>query len=118
MSVAVQKCILLLGVVFGITVMPARAQAEDMQRGKMLYESRCDGCHDESVHNRVKKAAQDFEAVRGYVRRWNASLGGAWGDDEIADVTAYLNAKYYSYKCPPDTCRVTSMLPFSRPGLQ
>jgi mono/diheme cytochrome c family protein len=84
------------------------ASAADADRGKLLYEARCDSCHDQSVHSRGRKAATNFEEVRKYVQRWNINLGGAWGEDEITDVAIYLNGKYYSYKCPETVCRVTS----------
>jgi hypothetical protein len=97
------------------------ASAADADRGKLLYEARCDNCHDQSVHTRGRKVATDFDEVRKYVRRWNINLGGAWGEDEITDVAIYLNAKYYSYRCPETVCRVTSQagpaLAFSVPTI-
>ena len=82
--------------------------AADADRGKLLYEARCDSCHDQSVHTRGRKVATDFDEVRKYVQRWNINLGGAWGEEEIADVAIYLNGKFYSYKCPETVCKVTS----------
>ena len=84
------------------------ASAADADRGKLLYEARCDSCHDQSVHSRGRKAAANFDEVRKYVRRWNINLGGAWGEEEITDVAIYLNGKHYSYKCPETVCKVTS----------
>lgn len=84
------------------------ASAADADRGKLLYEARCDNCHDQSVHTRGRKVATDFDEVRKYVRRWNINLGSAWGEEEITDVAVYLSGKYYSYKCPITVCRVTS----------
>ena len=95
-----------LMVVFGLIAFAA--SAADADRGKLLYEARCDGCHDQSVHSRGRKVASDFDEVRRYVRRWNINLGGAWGEEEITDVAIYLNGKYYSYKCPETVCKVTS----------
>jgi mono/diheme cytochrome c family protein len=86
------------------------ASAADADRGKLLYEARCDGCHDQSVHARGRKAATDFDEVRNYVQRWNINLGGAWGEEEITDVAIYLNGKYYSYECPITVCKVTSQV--------
>ena len=91
---------------FGLTAFAA--SAADADRGKLLYEVRCDGCHDQSVHSRGRKVATDFDEVRRYVRRWNINLGGAWGEEEITDVAIYLNGKFYSYKCPETVCKVTS----------
>ena len=85
------------------------ASGADPVRGRALYEERCGGCHAQSVHGRAKRVAGDFDAVRGWVRRWNETLMLRWGDNDIDDVTTWLNATYYGYPCPPSTCKVVSM---------
>lgn len=80
----------------------------DVARGRALYEERCGGCHSESVHGRAKRVARDFDAVRGWVKRWSGTLALRWNDQDIEDVTAWLNATYYGYPCPPSACRVLS----------
>jgi hypothetical protein len=85
------------------------AAAADAESGRLLYEARCGGCHAESVHGRERRAASDFESVRGWVRRWSANLGLAWTNAEVDDVTVHLNARYYRFRCPPDTCRATGL---------
>ena len=85
------------------------ATAADAVRGRALYEERCGGCHAESVHGRSKRVAREFEAVRGWVKRWNDSLALRWNDQDIEDVTVWLNATYYRYPCPPSACRVLSL---------
>jgi hypothetical protein len=97
---------LVLMVTFGSIALTA--SAADADRGKLLYEARCDNCHDQSVHTRGRKVATNFDEVRKYVQRWNINLGGAWGEEEITDVAIYLNGKFYSYKCPETICKVTS----------
>lgn len=82
-------------------------QAADAERGRNLYEARCDGCHAESVHGREKRAARDFEALRGWVRRWSVNLGLKWTDSEVSDVAVHLNARYYRFACPPADCMAT-----------
>lgn len=78
--------------------------AGDLERGKLLYQARCVGCHDKSVHNRDARKAVTVEAIRAQVRRWDGAMGGAWKDPEIDDVTTYLNELYYRYPCPPAIC--------------
>jgi len=91
------------------------AGAADAERGRVLYEARCGGCHGESVHGREKRLAADFEAVRGWVRRWSANLGFAWTNDEVDDVTVHLNARYYRFRCPASLCSATGMRRESAP---
>ncbi len=86
---------------------PGHASGADTQRGKALYEARCGGCHAESVHGRAKREAADYQGVRSWVRRWGDNLGLKWTDVEVADVTAYLNGRYYGYSCPPADCQAS-----------
>lgn len=90
---------------------PGIATAADAARGAALYESRCGSCHTESVHGRTKRVATDFDDVRRWVRRWNDNLALRWGDEEIDDVSVYLNSTYYKYPCPPSVCKVVSLAP-------
>ena len=87
------------------------ASGADAQRGGALYESRCGACHSESVHGRAKRVATDFNDVRRWVSRWNENLKLRWGDEEIDDVSVYLNKTYYRYPCPPQVCKVVSLAP-------
>jgi mono/diheme cytochrome c family protein len=91
--------ILILGVGFQVP-----AGAADFERGKTLYSARCVGCHDKSVHNRNARKALTVEGIKAQVRRWDGLLGGAWREEEVNDVTSYLNELYYRYPCPPAVC--------------
>jgi mono/diheme cytochrome c family protein len=78
--------------------------AGDFDRGKLLYQARCVGCHDKSVHNRAARKAVNVEEIRRQVARWDGVMGGAWKQSEVDDVTTYLNELYYMYPCPPAIC--------------
>lgn len=95
----------------------APAYGADAERGRVLYETRCDLCHGASVHVREARRATSFEGVRAQVARWNAELGGAWSAVEINDVTVYLNNRYYSYPCPESVCRGTQAASATRRNL-
>ncbi len=97
-----QGVVLFLAVIFG--VLGAPASAADFERGKLLYSARCVGCHDKSVHNREARKALTVEGIRAQVRRWDSFLNGAWREDEVNDVTSYLNEMFYGYPCPPAVC--------------
>jgi hypothetical protein len=83
---------------------PATATAADAEHGRMLYEARCGGCHDRSVHGRAVRAARSFDELRGYVVSWDRQIGALWRDNEIDAVTRHLNERYYRYPCPPAVC--------------
>lgn len=83
----------------------AGAEAADTDRGKALYESRCDTCHETSVHSRAVRSARTFDHIRAFVSRWDRELGGVWTTEEINEVARYLNERYYHYPCPQSVCR-------------
>lgn len=77
----------------------AQLKAEET-RGAMLYSTHCAACHTSEIHWREKKLVTDFESLRFQVRRWQASIGQDWTEDEIADVVRYLNTAYYGFAYP------------------
>lgn len=93
------------------------AGAADAERGRIVYEAKCGGCHGESVHGREKRLAHDFAEVRGWVLRWSANLGLVWTNDEVDDVSVHLNARYYRFRCPASVCSATGMHPGTAPAV-
>ena len=85
---------------------PALALGADDGRGRALYETACDRCHDTSVHQREVRKAKSISAIRAEVERWSKDLGVGWSGEEIDDVTVYLNKRYYFFDCPKRLCRV------------
>ena len=90
--------------------LPFAASGADAERGRALYETRCDSCHAASVHGRAKREANGFDAVRGWVQRWSGNLGLKWTAEEIDDVTVFLNGRYYRFPCPPTACKATGQV--------
>ncbi|MFA5913521.1 MAG: cytochrome C [Burkholderiales bacterium] len=84
---------------------PSAAQAADAERGKVLYETRCNACHESSVHNRSARKAKSFASLRAQVLRWSEQVGGSWNAEEIDAVTLYLNQRYYRFPCPQSLCK-------------
>lgn len=78
------------------------AQAD--ARGQALYETRCTGCHDRSVHQRTARMATNYAAIRASVERWDRATGGSWRDDEVEAVTRHLNGRYYGFPCTGPAC--------------
>lgn len=103
-----------LAVALGTALVSLCAAGADAWRGATLYELRCGNCHSESVHSRSKRVATDFDDVRRWVSRWRTDLGLQWGEEEIDDVSVYLNDTYYRFACPPQVCKVVSLAPGSR----
>jgi mono/diheme cytochrome c family protein len=91
--------------VVALSFLATCANAADTDRGKSLYESRCDTCHESSVHSRAARSARTFDHIRAFVSRWDRELGQSWTNEEINEVARYLNERYYHYPCPVSVCR-------------
>jgi hypothetical protein len=66
-------------------------------RGELLYSTHCIACHTEIIHWREKTLATDWQSLETQVRRWQSNLSLSWSEDEITDVTHYLNKAYYHF---------------------
>jgi mono/diheme cytochrome c family protein len=80
------------------------ASAADPARGRALYEARCGGCHNDSVHNDNSRKARNFEEARGRVADFSTQLKTGWSGAQIDDVAVHLNERYYSFPCPVKLC--------------
>lgn len=93
-----------------MAVVAAQAQDPDAARGQALYEARCGGCHDRSVHERASRTARSYAGIRAQVERWDRNLGALWRADEIDAVTRHLNARFYRLPCDGPGCAPRSAL--------
>lgn len=66
-------------------------------RGELLYATHCIACHTSQVHWREQRLVNDWNSLKAQVRRWQANTGLGWSEEEITDVTRYLNATYYDF---------------------
>lgn len=76
-----------------LAVLPA--QAQDLQRGKLLYETHCATCHSEKLHQRDKTVVRSMPDLRDMVARWARETKRSFTLDELEDVAAYLNQSHY-----------------------
>lgn len=67
----------------------------EFDRGRALYENHCQSCHEALAHTRANHAVKTIEGLRLRVESWSVHSGLNWRDDEIEDVTRYLNRRYY-----------------------
>ena len=81
------------------------AQLLDARRGQLLYEAQCIACHTKQVHWRDASLVNSWSDLVVQVDRWQTNAGQQWGNPEILDVAAYLNAIYYKVPCPTLGCR-------------
>jgi hypothetical protein len=84
-------CVLLLA------ALSMSARAQDVERGRVLYETYCGDCHYERVHQRSPENSRirtlsdlrDMVARRAPLTKFRFSL------DDMEDVVQYLNRTHY-----------------------
>jgi mono/diheme cytochrome c family protein len=90
-----------------LTGAPALAQA----RGYMLYSQHCIACHTEQVHWRDGRLARDWTSLNLQVRRWQSVASLNWDEEDIQNVTRYLNTRYYDFWPPTELTAVPVTVP-------
>ena len=73
-------------------------QAADIGNGKKLQQKNCMSCHDDGMYTREDRFIKEVSSLRTQVQRCESTLGLTWFDEEVNDVTAYLNESFYHFK--------------------
>jgi len=73
------------------------AAAQDAERGKLVYETQCGGCHYARVHerDRSKSRVQTLADLRDQVVLRAGQTGRPFTLEDLEDVAEYLNRSYY-----------------------
>lgn len=91
-----RKMLLVLMLSFGVNLQTG-AMPADQVRGKLLYTTHCISCHEVEIHWREKKLARDWNGLKIQVNYWQKTAGLGWSEEDIEQVSAYLNAAYYHF---------------------
>lgn len=76
----------------------------DAARGQLLYDTACAACHTTQAHWREKRVVRSWGDLVYQVTRWQQAAGQSWSADQVADVAAYLNRRFYGLPCPTPGC--------------
>ena len=76
------------------------AQAQDVERGRLLYETHCATCHTERLHTRENSIIRSYGALRAEVGRRAALTNRNFSPDELEDVIEYLDRSHYRLDLP------------------
>ncbi|WP_020558073.1 c-type cytochrome [Thiofilum flexile] len=71
-----------------------------IQAGKAIHDKNCISCHDSSVYTRLERRINNYSELLAQVRRCDANLSARLFDEEIQQVTLYLNQTYYQFDLP------------------
>ena len=92
-----KKIALIINILWAVSMLFHTQIAYSESRGELLYSIHCKSCHTSVVHWREKKLATNWSSLKAQVIRWQDNAGLSWTDEEIAEVTFYLNATYYHF---------------------
>jgi cytochrome c5 len=77
---------------------------EVAEKGKALHERHCKFCHarltnkkPDQLYTRLNRRVQSYASLENKVLTCVNSLGIPWFEDEMANVTAYLNEVFYQF---------------------
>ncbi len=87
------NCLLLIA-----TCAPGFGLAADLKAGQALHDGKCVSCHASEVYTRSDRRVTSVESLRQQVQRCDANLELGWFEEEIENVSQYLNATYYKFK--------------------
>ena len=70
----------------------------DPQRGKLLYENLCLGCHESKYHIESQRKVDSLRELRHQIVRWSIETEANWKLGEVDDVLEYLNRQHYGFE--------------------
>ena len=74
------------------------AFAANAANGKALFtNSKCGTCHGNEIYTSKDRKVKDLKALEAAVRLNDSKLNTNWFDEDVKDVTAYLNQQYYKF---------------------
>ena len=74
----------------------AHALTGDVARGEKLHE-KCLNCHGTRLYEPDKRKIKSLKALRKDVKRWGTYYAPALSEQEVEDITAWLNEKFYKF---------------------
>jgi len=86
----------------GVTASMVALRAMEFDRGQALYENHCSTCHDPQTH--VAGDARHVTTMadlRARVAAWSVHSGLNWPDEDVNDVTDFLNRRFYRFTDQP-----------------
>ena len=87
------------------TALTLDVYAQNIERGRMLYENHCQACHTSAIHGRKERIAIGIAELRTIVQRWQAIQKLHWTADEIEDVVQFLSTTRYFFTTSADRRR-------------
>jgi mono/diheme cytochrome c family protein len=82
----------------GVLACVAALRAVEFDRGEALYENHCSSCHDPQVHLAGgARHVTTLADLRARVAAWSIHSGLNWSEEDVNDVTDYLDRRFYRF---------------------
>ncbi len=78
--------------------LPGFTHAADLKAGQALHDGKCVSCHASEVYTRADHRVTSMDGLRAQVQRCDSNLELGWFEEEIENVSQYLNSKYYKFE--------------------
>ncbi|OGA45239.1 MAG: hypothetical protein A3F74_26740 [Betaproteobacteria bacterium RIFCSPLOWO2_12_FULL_62_58] len=69
----------------------------DSAKGARLHDS-CLGCHGTEIYLPPNAKVKTLTELKKEVENWNDRMNPKFDDQEVEDITAYLNSTYYKFR--------------------
>ncbi len=73
------------------------SNAADPANGQQLHDENCTHCHNTEIFSRQSRIVKDLPQLKKQVNRCQISLELQWFEEDITDVSAYLNQNFYKF---------------------
>ena len=74
-----------------------RSYANDIEQGEALHAEHCHQCQKVDVYTRANRIVENLPQLGQRVEQCELMNDLLWFDEEVNDVTAYLNAHFYLF---------------------
>lgn len=87
-----------LGLTLGLLISGSAFANGNAANGKKLFTaSKCNECHGVEIYTSKDRKVKNLKALEAAVRLNDSKLNTNWFDEDVKDVTAYLNQQYYKF---------------------
>jgi mono/diheme cytochrome c family protein len=71
--------------------------SDDVDRGELLHDENCLRCHQSEIYNKPDRKVESLSKLKQRVKQCELMNDLLWFEEEVNDVTAYLNAHFYLF---------------------
>ncbi|MFT5133694.1 MAG: mono/diheme cytochrome c family protein [Gammaproteobacteria bacterium] len=73
------------------------SHASNIDMGETLHEEHCQRCHQNNIYTKPDRKVKDLAQLKEQVKQCELMNDLLWFEEDIDDVTDYLNAQFYLF---------------------